>query len=161
MPSTRSRASYHPSRRSQKGFRRDYGRSQSVTKRQGSVDDSQTKKSVHSEAYDTALPSNRDDTTTRSIIGYIQSQPEGLKQCIAAQRVRDPCRSVEKLHELLPDCEKLPGPSQHFQATQWMATIDGKEKDYAFNRRMEEHQPATTQESAKNNFSSQQQQFQH
>ncbi|MBW0485067.1 hypothetical protein O181_024782 [Austropuccinia psidii MF-1] len=161
MPSTRLGASYNPSRRSQKGLRRDYGRSQSVIKRQGSVDDSQTKKSVHSEADDTSLPSKRAATTTRSIIGYIQSKPEGLKQCISAQRVPDPCRSVEKLHELLPDCEKLPGPSQHFQATQWMATIDGKEKDYAFKRGMEEHQPATTQESAKNNFSSQRQPFQH
>ncbi|MBW0534756.1 hypothetical protein O181_074471 [Austropuccinia psidii MF-1] len=70
--------------------------------------------------------SKRADSTTRSLSGHIQSQPEGLKQCISAQRVPDPCGSVEKLHEFLPDCEKIPGPSQHFQFTQWMASIDGK-----------------------------------
>ncbi|MBW0500879.1 hypothetical protein O181_040594 [Austropuccinia psidii MF-1] len=94
MPSTRSGASYNPSSSLQKGYRRDYGRSQSVTEGQG---------------------------------GHIQSHPEGLKQCIAAQRVPDPCRSVEKLHEFLPDCDKIPGPSQQFQVTQWITSIDGKE----------------------------------
>ncbi|MBW0524585.1 hypothetical protein O181_064300 [Austropuccinia psidii MF-1] len=62
--------------------------------------------------------------------------------------------------EFLPDCEKIPGPYQHFQVTQWMASIDGKEKHDAFNRRMEEKQPYTTQESAKNSPSRQKQQFQ-
>ncbi|MBW0506667.1 hypothetical protein O181_046382 [Austropuccinia psidii MF-1] len=116
MPSTRSGASYNPSRSSQKGYRCDYGRSQSVTEGQGA------------------------DTTTRSLSGHIQSQPEGLQQCIAAQRVPDTCRSVEKLHEFLPDCEKMPGPSQHL--------------------RMEKKQPLTTQASAKNSPSRQQKQFQ-
>ncbi|MBW0594214.1 hypothetical protein O181_133929 [Austropuccinia psidii MF-1] len=46
-----------------------------------------------------------------------------------------------KLHELLYDCEKISGPSQHLQATQWKVSIDGKEKHYAFNRRMEESNP--------------------
>ncbi|MBW0577670.1 hypothetical protein O181_117385 [Austropuccinia psidii MF-1] len=91
MPSTRSGGSYNPSRSSQKGHRRDYGR--------------------------------RADTATRSLIGNLQSQPEGLQQFIAAQRVSDPCRSVEKLHEFLPDGEKNPGTSQHLQGTQWMAFI--------------------------------------
>ncbi|MBW0592468.1 hypothetical protein O181_132183 [Austropuccinia psidii MF-1] len=45
--------------------------------------------------------------------GHLQSQPEGLQQCIAAQRVPDPYRSVKKLHELIPDCKKTPGSSQH------------------------------------------------
>ncbi|MBW0583677.1 hypothetical protein O181_123392 [Austropuccinia psidii MF-1] len=57
-----------------------------------------------------------------------QGQPEVLQQCISAQRVPDPCRSVEKLHEFLPDFEKIPGTSQHLQVTQWIASIDGKEK---------------------------------
>ncbi|MBW0549389.1 hypothetical protein O181_089104 [Austropuccinia psidii MF-1] len=96
MPSTRSGASYNPSSSSQKGHRCDYGRSQSVTEGQGSVYDLQIL--CHSEADNTILPSNRADTTTRSLSGHIQSQPEGLQQCIAAQRVPDPCRSVEKLH---------------------------------------------------------------
>ncbi|MBW0564257.1 hypothetical protein O181_103972, partial [Austropuccinia psidii MF-1] len=69
------------------------------------------------------------DTTTRRLSGHLKSQPEGLKQGIAAQRVPDPSRSVEKLHELLPDCEKIPGPSQHLQVTQSMKSIDGKEHD--------------------------------
>ncbi|MBW0587092.1 hypothetical protein O181_126807 [Austropuccinia psidii MF-1] len=128
MPSTRSVASYNPSSSSQKDHRRDYGRSQSATEGQASVDDFQIHKLCHSEADNTFLPSNRADTATRSLSGHLQSPPEGLKQCIAAQKVPDPCRSVEKLHELVPDCEKIPGPSQQLQVTQWMACIDGKEE---------------------------------
>ncbi|MBW0590149.1 hypothetical protein O181_129864 [Austropuccinia psidii MF-1] len=109
MPSSRSGASYNCSSSSQKGHRRYYGRSQSVTEGQ------------------------RADAATRSLSGHLQSHPEGLQQCTAAQRVPYPCRSVEKLHEFLPDCERIPGPSQHFQVTQWMASIDGKEEHDAFN----------------------------
>ncbi|MBW0581618.1 hypothetical protein O181_121333 [Austropuccinia psidii MF-1] len=98
MPSTRSGASYHPSSSSRKGHRCDYGGSQSVTEGQGSVDDFQSNKLCHSEAYNTVLPSKRAETTTRSLSGHLQSQPEGLQQCTAAQRVQDPSRSVEKLH---------------------------------------------------------------
>ncbi|MBW0526984.1 hypothetical protein O181_066699 [Austropuccinia psidii MF-1] len=119
MPSTRSGASYNPSGSSQKCHRHDYGRSQSVTEGEGA------------------------DTTTRILSGHLQSQPGGLQQCIAAQRVPDPCRYVEKLHEFLPACEKIPGPSQHLQVIQWMASIGGKEEHDAFNRRMEEKQHST------------------
>ncbi|MBW0533927.1 hypothetical protein O181_073642 [Austropuccinia psidii MF-1] len=90
MPSNRSKVSYNPSSCSQKGHRCDYGRSQSVTEGQGSVDDFQIRKVCHSEADNTVLPSNRADTTTRSLSGHIQSQPESLKQLIAAQKVPDP-----------------------------------------------------------------------
>ncbi|MBW0590421.1 hypothetical protein O181_130136 [Austropuccinia psidii MF-1] len=154
MPSTRSGASYNPSSSSQKGHRCEYGRSQSVTEGQGSVDDLQINKLCHSESDNTILPSKIAETTTRSLSGHIQSQPEGLQQLIAAQRVPDPCRYVEKLHEFLPYCEKIPGPSQHLQLTQWMASIYVKEEHYAFNSRMEEKQPSTTQASAKNSPSS-------
>ncbi|MBW0535527.1 hypothetical protein O181_075242 [Austropuccinia psidii MF-1] len=150
MPSTRSGAIYNPSSSSQKGHRRDYGRSQLVTEGQGSVDHFQINKLYHSEAHNTILPSNRADTTTRSLSGHIKSQPEGLQQCIAAQRVPDPCRSVEKLNEFLPDCEKIPGPSQKLKVAQWMASINGKKEHDAFNSRIEEKQPSTTQASAKN-----------
>ncbi|MBW0542477.1 hypothetical protein O181_082192 [Austropuccinia psidii MF-1] len=98
MPSTRSGASYNTSSSSQKGHRCDSGRRKSVTEGQGSVDDSQSNRLVNSEADNTVLPSNRAYTTTRSISGYIQSQPGGLQKWIAAQIVPDPCRSVEKLH---------------------------------------------------------------
>ncbi|MBW0555849.1 hypothetical protein O181_095564 [Austropuccinia psidii MF-1] len=118
MPSTKSGASYNPSRRSQKGHRRDYGRSQLVTEGQGSVDDLQINKLCHSEADNIILPSNRADTATGSLSGHLQSQPEGLQQCNAEQRVPDPCRYVAELHEFLPDCEKAPGPSQHLQVIQ-------------------------------------------
>ncbi|MBW0593295.1 hypothetical protein O181_133010, partial [Austropuccinia psidii MF-1] len=87
--------------------------------------------------------------------GHLKSQPEGLQECIAAQRVPDPCRSVEKLHEFLPDCEKIPGSSQHMQVTQWMEFIDGKEEHDALNSRMEEKKPSTTQTNAKNSPSGQ------
>ncbi|MBW0518200.1 hypothetical protein O181_057915, partial [Austropuccinia psidii MF-1] len=115
----------------------------------------------NSEADHTVLPSNRAENTTRSLNGHLQSQPEGLQQCTAAQRVPDPCRYVEKLHEFLPDSEKVSGPSQHLQVTQWMASIDGKEEDDALNSRIEEKKPSTTQASAKNSPSGHQQQFQH
>ncbi|MBW0534325.1 hypothetical protein O181_074040 [Austropuccinia psidii MF-1] len=131
MPSTRSGASYNPSRTSQKGHRRDYGIRQSVTGGKGA------------------------ETITRSLSGHLQSRPEGLQEFIAAQRVTDPCRFVEKLHELLPYCEEIPGPSQKLQVTQWMASIDGKEECDAFNTRMEEKQPSTSQVRATNNPNSQ------
>ncbi|MBW0539936.1 hypothetical protein O181_079651 [Austropuccinia psidii MF-1] len=101
------------------------------------------------------------ETATRSLSGHLQRKPEGLQQCITEQRVPDPCRYVEKLHEFLPDCERIPKLSQHLKVTQWMASIDGKEEHDAFNSRMEEKQPSTTQASTKNSSSSQKQQFQH
>ncbi|MBW0559787.1 hypothetical protein O181_099502 [Austropuccinia psidii MF-1] len=70
------------------------------------------------------------------------------------------CRSVKKLHEFSPECQKITGPSQHLQVSQSMASIDGKEKHDAFNRRMEEKQLSTNQASAKNSSGSQKQQFQ-
>ncbi|MBW0554421.1 hypothetical protein O181_094136 [Austropuccinia psidii MF-1] len=155
MPSTRSEASHNPSSHSQRCYRHDYGRSQSVTERQGSVNGAQTDKLCHSEADTTVLPSNRAYTATRSLSGHIKGHPEVLKQCISEQRIPDPCRSVEKLHEFLPDCEKTPGPLKHLQVNQQMASLDGKEKHDAFNSRMEEKQPSTTQECSKNSPSSQ------
>ncbi|MBW0546172.1 hypothetical protein O181_085887 [Austropuccinia psidii MF-1] len=141
MPSTRSGASYNPSSSSQTVHRHEYSRIQSVTEGQGSVYNFQINKLCHSEVYNTVLPSNRANTARRSLSGNIQSQPECLQQCIEAQRVPDPCRSVEKLHEFLPHCEKVPGLSQHFQVTQWMESIVGKEEHDFFNRRMEENNP--------------------
>ncbi|MBW0475404.1 hypothetical protein O181_015119 [Austropuccinia psidii MF-1] len=161
MPSTRSGASHNPSSSSQKGNRCDNGRGHSGTEGQESIDDFQTTEIGHSEADNTILPSTRADTATRSLSGHIQSQPQSLQQCTAVQGVPDPCRSVEKLHEFLPDCEKTPWPSQYLQIAQWMASIDGEEKHDALNRRMEEKQPSTSKASAKNSPSGQQQQFQH
>ena len=77
MPSTRSGARNNPSSSSQKGHRHDFGRTQTATEGQGSVDDLQINKLFHSEANNTILPSNRADTTTSSLSGHIQSQPEG------------------------------------------------------------------------------------
>ncbi|MBW0571363.1 hypothetical protein O181_111078 [Austropuccinia psidii MF-1] len=53
------------------------------------------------------------------------------------------------------------GTSQHLKVTQWMASIYGKEKHDAFDRRMEEKQPSTIHTSAKNRPSTQQQQLKH
>ncbi|MBW0583435.1 hypothetical protein O181_123150 [Austropuccinia psidii MF-1] len=137
MPSNKSGARYNPSRSCQKCYSCDYGRSQSVTEGQGSVNGFQTDKLCHFEADNTIFPSNRADNATRSLSEHIKSHPEGLNQCIAAQRVPDPCRYVEKLHKFLPYYEKIPGPSQNLQVTKWMASIDEK-KHYAFIRRMGE-----------------------
>ncbi|MBW0564314.1 hypothetical protein O181_104029 [Austropuccinia psidii MF-1] len=149
MPSTRSGESYNPSSSSQKGYRHVYGRSQLVTEGQGSVNETQTDKLFHSEYDNTVLPSNRADTATRILSGNFQSQPGGLQKLLSAQRVLDSCISVEKLHEFLPDCEKIPCPYQHLQVTQWMESIDGKGKHDAFNRKLQEKQPSTTQTSVK------------
>ncbi|MBW0569469.1 hypothetical protein O181_109184 [Austropuccinia psidii MF-1] len=113
MPSTKSGARYKPSSSSQKGHRRDYGIGQSDTEGQGLVNDFHNNKWSNSEADDTILPSKGAETATRSLSGHLPSQPEGLQQCTAAQRVPDPCKSVGKLHELIPDCKKIPGSSQH------------------------------------------------
>ncbi|MBW0531031.1 hypothetical protein O181_070746 [Austropuccinia psidii MF-1] len=83
----------------------------------------------------------RSQSVTEGQIENLKSQSEGLQQCIEAQRVPDPCRSVEKLHEFLPDCAKIPGPSRHLQVTQWMASINGNEEHDALNTRMEENNP--------------------
>ncbi|MBW0591145.1 hypothetical protein O181_130860 [Austropuccinia psidii MF-1] len=160
MPSTRSGASYNPSSSSQKGNRRDYGGSQPGTEGKGSVDDFQPTKIGHSDSDNTILPSQRADTTTRSRSGHIQSRQQSIQQCTTVQGVPDPGRSVEKLHEFLPDCEKVPGPSQYLKIAQWMEFIDGKEKHDALDTRMEEKQPFTTQTSVKNSPSGQHQQFQ-
>ncbi|MBW0496184.1 hypothetical protein O181_035899 [Austropuccinia psidii MF-1] len=148
MPTNKSGARYNPSRSFQKCYSCDYGRSQSVTEGQGSVNGFQTDKSCHFEADNTVLPSNRADTATRSLSGHIKSHPECLNQFIAAQRVPDPCRSVGKWHKSLPDCEKIPGPSQSLQVTKWMASIDEK-KHYAFIRRMGEKNPPPPKEVSK------------
>ncbi|MBW0588515.1 hypothetical protein O181_128230 [Austropuccinia psidii MF-1] len=161
MPSTRSGASYNPSSSSQKGNGCDYGRGQSGTEGKRSVDDFQTTKIGNSDADNTILPSQGSDTAKRSLSGHIQSHPKSIQQCPAVQGVPDPGRSVEKLHKLLPDCGKIPGPSQYFQIVQWMASIDGEEKNDALDTRMEEKQPSTAQASAKNSPSGQHQQFQH
>ncbi|MBW0528594.1 hypothetical protein O181_068309 [Austropuccinia psidii MF-1] len=160
VPSTRPGARYNPSSSSQRGHRCDYGRSQSVTEGQGSVNALQINKLCHSESDNTILPPKTAYTATRSLSGHLKIQPEGLQQCIAAQRVPDPCRSVEKLHEFLCDCEKIRGPSQNLQVTQWMASIYGKEEHDPFNSRMEEKQSSTTKVSAKNSPNSRKQQFQ-
>ncbi|MBW0593775.1 hypothetical protein O181_133490 [Austropuccinia psidii MF-1] len=127
MPSTRLEASYEPSSSSQKGHRSNYCRSQTDTEGQGSVKDFRNNKLSNSEADDTILPSKRAYTTTLSLRGHLQSQPQVLQKCTTAQRVIDPCRSMEKLHELIPECKKAPGSAQHLQVTQGIASIDGKE----------------------------------
>ncbi|MBW0554089.1 hypothetical protein O181_093804 [Austropuccinia psidii MF-1] len=160
MPSTRSGARYNPSSSSQKGNRHDYGRSQPGTEGKGSVDDFQTTDIGHSDADNTILPSQRANTSTRILGQHIQSQPQSIHKCTVLQGVADPRRSMEKLHEFLPDCEEIPGPSQNLQIAQWMASIDGEEKHDALDTRMEEKQPYTSQASAKNNPSGQHQQFQ-
>ncbi|MBW0465434.1 hypothetical protein O181_005149 [Austropuccinia psidii MF-1] len=98
MPSTRSGASYSPSRSSQKGLRPDYGRSKSVTEGQGSVNGSQIDKLCHSEADNTVLPLNRDDTAIRSFRRHIKSQPVGIKKCTSTQIVSNTCIPLKKRH---------------------------------------------------------------
>ncbi|MBW0543047.1 hypothetical protein O181_082762 [Austropuccinia psidii MF-1] len=105
-----------PKEAPKKGYRCDYDRRQSVTQGQGSVNEAQTDILCHSEADDTSLPSERAGTITRTLSGPLKSQDKGLQQCLAAKRLPDPCSSVEKLQELLPDCEKISGPSQYLLA---------------------------------------------
>ncbi|MBW0471059.1 hypothetical protein O181_010774 [Austropuccinia psidii MF-1] len=87
-----------------KDFRHHYGRSQSVSEGQGSVNEAQADKLCYSEAGKAVLPSNRAENATRSLNEPLQIHPEG--------GVLNPGRHLEKLHELLPDCENVSGPSK-------------------------------------------------
>ncbi|MBW0578035.1 hypothetical protein O181_117750 [Austropuccinia psidii MF-1] len=62
MPSAISGEGYSPSSSSQKGYRHDYGRGQSVTEGQGSVNEAEPEKLCHSESNSTVLPSSRAET---------------------------------------------------------------------------------------------------
>ncbi|MBW0561449.1 hypothetical protein O181_101164 [Austropuccinia psidii MF-1] len=59
-----------------KGYGHDYGRSQSVTEGQGSVNEAQNDKLFHYESDNTILPLKRAETTTRILSGHIKSLPE-------------------------------------------------------------------------------------
>ncbi|MBW0552912.1 hypothetical protein O181_092627 [Austropuccinia psidii MF-1] len=95
MPSTKSGASYNSSSRSQKGHRRDYGRSQSVTEGQGSVDDLHTNELCHSESDNTILPSNRADTARRSLSGHLKASQKAYNNELQ-----------HKEYQILPDMWK-------------------------------------------------------
>ncbi|MBW0514223.1 hypothetical protein O181_053938 [Austropuccinia psidii MF-1] len=82
MPSTRSGASYNPSSSSQKGHRHDYGRSQSFTEGQGSVDDFQINKLCHSAADNTVLPPNRAETATGSLFGIYKASQKAFNNAL-------------------------------------------------------------------------------
>ncbi|MBW0579996.1 hypothetical protein O181_119711 [Austropuccinia psidii MF-1] len=112
MPSIRSVSSYNPSRSSQKRYRHDYGRRQSVTEGQELVNEAQTNKLFHFETDSTVLPLKRAYTSTRSLSWHIQSQPECIQQFTSAQILSNRRRPLEKLNEFLPDCEAAFGPSQ-------------------------------------------------
>ncbi|MBW0590956.1 hypothetical protein O181_130671 [Austropuccinia psidii MF-1] len=112
MHLTKAVASYNPSSSSQKGNRRDYVTSQPGKEEKGSVDEFQKNKIGHSDVDNTILPSQRAETSTRSLSGHIQCQRQSIQQFPAVEGVQDPFRSVEKLHEFLPESEKIPGPCQ-------------------------------------------------
>ncbi|MBW0588095.1 hypothetical protein O181_127810 [Austropuccinia psidii MF-1] len=78
MPSTRSGAGHNPSSSFHTGHRHKYGRRKSITEEEGSLNESQTDEICHSEADNTALPSNRAETATRGLSGHFQSQPESI-----------------------------------------------------------------------------------
>ncbi|MBW0495464.1 hypothetical protein O181_035179 [Austropuccinia psidii MF-1] len=101
------------------------------------------------------------DRATRSLSGHLQSQTEPIQQCTSRQGVSNPSRPLEKLHELLTDCEKVSGPSQYSQVTEWMVATDGKKERDDFNKRMEEQKPSITQTIPKTKASGHQQQCQH
>ncbi|MBW0565624.1 hypothetical protein O181_105339 [Austropuccinia psidii MF-1] len=94
-----------------------------MTEGQRLVNEAQTEKTSHSEVNNTFLLPNRSERATRSLSGHKQIQPEGLEQCLA---------DVEKLSELLSDCENVSGPSQDLNITQWIEYIDGKQMKASF-----------------------------
>ncbi|MBW0476789.1 hypothetical protein O181_016504 [Austropuccinia psidii MF-1] len=71
----------------------------------------------------------------------MKSHPEVIHSCTSTQGVSNSRRPLEKLHELLPDCEKASGPPQYLQFTEWMEFIYGKEEHDSFNSRMEGKNP--------------------
>ncbi|MBW0534150.1 hypothetical protein O181_073865 [Austropuccinia psidii MF-1] len=161
MLSTKSGASYNPSISSQKCHRCDYDRIQSATEGQGSVDDHQINKLCHYEADNTVLSSNRAETTTKGLIGDRQSQPEGLQQCISEQRVPDPFRSVENCMNSYLTVGKFLGHPNTCKLLNGRHPLMEKKNMMLLTAEWRKKQPSTTQESAKNSPSSQNQQFQH
>ncbi|MBW0496631.1 hypothetical protein O181_036346 [Austropuccinia psidii MF-1] len=109
-----------------------------IAEAQGSVNESQTENLCCLEAYTTILPSSRAETSTRSLNGHMKSNPECIQKFTSTQRGSNSRRSLENLHEVLPDCEKASGPYQYFQVTEWRESIYEKEVNNAFNSRIEE-----------------------
>ncbi|MBW0463452.1 hypothetical protein O181_003167 [Austropuccinia psidii MF-1] len=66
-----------------KGYIHDYGRIQSVTEGQMSVNESQTDELCHYEVDNTGLLSKRSDTAKGSPFGHIYRQPEGEYHILA------------------------------------------------------------------------------
>ncbi|MBW0574499.1 hypothetical protein O181_114214 [Austropuccinia psidii MF-1] len=95
MRSNRSGACYNPSSSSQKGHRRYYGKSQSVTEGQGSFDDLQIDKLCHSEADKAFLPSKRAETATRSLITHYKAIQKAYNNALQ-----------HKEYQILPDLWK-------------------------------------------------------
>ncbi|MBW0494804.1 hypothetical protein O181_034519, partial [Austropuccinia psidii MF-1] len=113
-----NRASHNPASSSQEVHRHHYGRRKSVTK---------------------GKELKPPQEASVGIYKAIQKAYNNALQHKEYQILAD----LLKLPEFSPDCEEIPGPSQHLQVTQWIASIDGQEKHDAFNSRMEEKQPST------------------
>ncbi|MBW0506709.1 hypothetical protein O181_046424 [Austropuccinia psidii MF-1] len=145
---------------SQKGYRHDCSRSQSVTEGQGSLNQAQTDILFLSEAYNTVIPSKRAETSTRSLSGHSQSQPEGLQQCTEAQRVLNPFRSLRNcMKSYLTMRKSLDHPNACNLLNEWHPLM--KRKYVTFNSRIEKKQPSTTQTDAKSSLSRQKWKFQY
>ncbi|MBW0486289.1 hypothetical protein O181_026004 [Austropuccinia psidii MF-1] len=65
-----------------KGYRRDYGRSQSVTEEQGSGNKSQTEKLCHSEADNTVLPLNTADTAQEASVDIYKASQKAYNNAL-------------------------------------------------------------------------------
>ncbi|MBW0473596.1 hypothetical protein O181_013311 [Austropuccinia psidii MF-1] len=123
MPSTRSGASYNSSSSSQKGYRRDYGRSQSVTQGQRSVNASQVQNYA---------------ILKLIILFHLQTEltpphEASVDLYKASQKAYNNAlqhKEYKILADLWKNCinsylnvKKYMG---HLQVTQWMESIDGK-----------------------------------
>ncbi|MBW0535721.1 hypothetical protein O181_075436 [Austropuccinia psidii MF-1] len=64
-----------------------------------------------------------------------------MQQCTSTQKVSNPRRPLKKVHELLPDYEKVSESSQYWEVPQWIASIYGKDKNGTFNTRIEGKNP--------------------
>ncbi|MBW0493065.1 hypothetical protein O181_032780 [Austropuccinia psidii MF-1] len=149
MPSTKSGASYNPSRSSKNVIEVIMEEPNQLQKDKGHLMDSKlTNYSIMKLIILFYLQTELTLPQEASVDIYKASH-KAYKNALQNKVYQILADLWKNLSQYLPDCKKIPGQSQNFKVTQWMASIYGKEKHDAFNRKMEEKQPSTTQTSAK------------
>ncbi|MBW0576434.1 hypothetical protein O181_116149 [Austropuccinia psidii MF-1] len=159
MHSSRSGTSYRPSGSSQKGHRRDYGRSQSNTEGQGSGKDFNNIKLSNSEADDTILPSKTMTSPQGASVDIYKASQKAYKSALQH-------KEYQILADLWKNCMNsylnvskfLGHPNTCRLLNGWHPLMEKKNMMHLTAEWRKK--PTTTKASAKTSPSGQQQQFQ-